>query len=140
MFLKEVAVNIQHYAVITSEEQCSKLRFIVPRCSQEVLPYTFREKEGLFNAHTHYGAIKVKQFSILTQTGLKGIDSRIMSLKFYKPRLTTRTLVVDFDFVVLYNHEPFLKVTTYISSCISTNICFGYKVILGTQFIDKNKK
>ena len=34
VFLREVAVNIQHYAVITSEEQCSKLRFIVARCSQ----------------------------------------------------------------------------------------------------------
>ena len=110
VFMKEVAVNIQHYAVITSEEQCSKLKFIVAKCSQEVLPYTFREKEGLFNAHTQYGVIKVKRFSIFTQTGPKGIDSRITSLKFYKPRRTTRTLVVDFDFVVLYNHEPFLKV------------------------------
>ena len=111
VFLKKVTVNIQHYAVVMSEEQCSKLRFIVAKCSQEVLPYMFREKEGLFNAHTQYGAIKVKQFSIFTQTGPKGIDSRITSLKFYKPRPTTRTLVVDFDFVVLYNHEPFLKVT-----------------------------
>ena len=82
MFLKEVAVNIQHYAVITSEEQCSKLRFIVAKCSQEVLPYTFREKEGLFNAHTQYGVIKVKRFSIFTQTGPKGIDSCITTLKF----------------------------------------------------------
>ena len=98
VFLKEVAVNIQHYAVITSEEQCSKLRFIIAKCSQEVLPYTFREKEGLFNAHTQYGVIKVKRFSIFTQTGPKGIDSRITSLKFYKPRPSTRTLVVDFDF------------------------------------------
>ena len=109
-FLKEVAVNIQHYAVITSEEQCSKFRFIVAKCSQEVLPYTFREKEGLFNAHTQYGAIKVKWFSIFAQTAPKGTDLRITSLKFYKPKPSTRTLVVDFDFVVLYNYEPFLKV------------------------------
>ena len=108
-------------------------------CSQEVLPYTFMEKEGLFNAHTQYGAIKVKRFSILTQTGPKGIDSRITSLKFYKPRPTTRTLVVDFDFVVLYNHEPFLKVTILVF-CMSTNICFGYEVILGTKVIDKKQK
>ena len=109
VFLKDVAVNIQHYAVIRSEEQCSKLRFIVAKCSQEV-PYTFREKEGLFNAHTQYGAIKVKHFSIFAETAPKGIDLRITSLKFYKPRPTTHTLLVDFDFVVLYNHEPFLMV------------------------------
>ena len=59
---------------------------------------------NLFNAHTQYSTIKVKRFSILTETGPKGIDSRITSLKFYKPRPTTHTLVVDFDFVVLYNH------------------------------------
>ena len=110
VFLKEVAVNIQHYAVITSEEQCSKFKFIIAKCSQEILPYTFREKEGLFNAHTQYGAIKVKRFSMFSLTGPKGIDSRITSLKFYKLRPSTRTLVVDFDFVVLFNHEPFLKV------------------------------
>ena len=131
-FLKEVAVNIQHYAVITSEEQCSKFRFIVAKCSQEVLPYRFREKDGLFNAHTQYGAIKVKQFSIFAQTAPKGTDLRITSLKFYKPRPSTHTLVVDFDFVVLYNHEPFLKVYTFIIVVILfTKICFGYKVIFG---------
>ena len=109
-FLKEVAVNIQHYAVITSEEQCSKFRFIVAKCSQEVLPYTFREKEGLFNAHTQYGAIKAKRFSMFAETAPKGTDLRITSLKFYKPKPNTCPLLVDFDFVVLYNHEPFLKV------------------------------
>ena len=112
-FLKEVTVNIQHYAVITSEEQCSKFRFIVAKCSQEVLPYTFREKEGLFSAHTQYGAIKLKRFSMIGETAPKGTDLRITSLKFYKPKPNTRPLLVDFDFVVLYHHEPFLKVYTY---------------------------
>ena len=110
VFLKEVAVNIQHYAVISSEDQYSKFKFIVANCSQGVLPYTFKEKEGLFNAHTQYGAIKVKHFSIFAQTGPAGTNLRTTSLKFYKPRPNTHTLCVDFDFVVLYNHEPFLKV------------------------------
>ena len=112
-FLKEVTVNIQHYAVITSKEQCSKFRFIVARCSQEVLPYTFREKEGLFNAHTQYGAIKVKRFSMFGETAPEGTDFRITSLKFYKPKPNTRPLLVDFDFVVFYNHELFLMVHNY---------------------------
>ena len=60
VFQKEVAVNIQHCAVITSEEQCFEFKFIVARCSQEELPYKFKEKDGLFNMHTQYGTIKVK--------------------------------------------------------------------------------
>ena len=113
VFLKEVTVNLQHYAVIRSEEQCSKFRFIVARCSQVVLPYTFREKEGLFNTHTQYGAIKVKRFSIFSQICSEGTDLRITSLKFYKPKPNTRPLLVDFDFVVFYNHELFLMVHNY---------------------------
>ena len=123
VFLKEVTVNIQHYAVITSEEQCSKFRFIVAKCSQEVLPYTFREKESLFNAHTRYGAIKVKQFSIFAQTAPEGTDLRITSLKFYKPQPNTCPLLVDFEFVVLYHHELFLKVHVIIS------IIFVHKIL-----------
>ena len=34
VFLKEVAVNIQHCAVIKNEEQCSTFRFIIAKCSQ----------------------------------------------------------------------------------------------------------
>ena len=48
-FLKEVTVNIEHCAVIKNEEQCSTFKFIVAKCSQEVLPYTFRERDGVFN-------------------------------------------------------------------------------------------
>ena len=131
VFLKEVTVNIQHYADIRSEEQCSKLRFIVARCSQEVLPYTFREKEGLFNAHTQYGAIKVKRFSIFSQVCLEGTDLRITSLKFYKPKPNTRPLLVDYDFVVLYHHELFLMVHNYYSiiNFLFTNNCFSSALV-----------
>ena len=108
VFLKKVAVNIQHFAVITSEEQCSKFRFVIAKCSQKELPYTFREREGSFNPHTQYGTIKLKQFSGVGQTGPKDTEFQLTSLKFYKPILGT--LKVDFVFVVVYNHEPFLKV------------------------------
>ena len=40
-------------------------------------------------------------------------DVRITTLKFYKMRPNTHTLYVDFDFVVLYHHEPFLEVCMY---------------------------
>ena len=63
VFLKEVGVNIQHCAVIRSKEECSKFRFIISKCSQKELPYRFREREGMFNPHTQYATIKLKQSS-----------------------------------------------------------------------------
>ena len=108
VFLKEVAVNIQHFAVITSEEQCSKLSFIIAKCSQKELPYTFREREGSFNPHTQYGAIKLKQFSLVGETSPEDTELRFTSLKFYKP--IPGTLKVDFIFVVVCSHEIFLEV------------------------------
>ena len=74
VFLKEVAVNIQHCAVIRSEEQCSKCKFIIAKCSQEILPYRFKEKEGVFNAHTQYATIKLKQFSLVGATSPEDTD------------------------------------------------------------------
>ena len=104
-----MAVNIQHFAVITSEEQCSKFSFIIARCSQKELPYTFREREGSFNPHTQYGAIKLKQFSLVGETSPEDTELRFTSLKFYKPMSSTLTMV-DYIFVVVYNHELFLEV------------------------------
>ena len=109
MFLKEVAVNIQHCAIITTEEQCSKFRFVVAKCSQKALPYTFKEKEGLFNVHTQYAAIKVKQFSLFAEIApVMGTKLCYTGLVFYKP--IPDTLRVDFVFVIVCNLEPHLKV------------------------------
>ena len=75
VFLKEVAVNIKHCAIVQSDDQCSQLKFIIAKCSQNELPYTFREREGLFNSHTQYGAIKLKQFSLLGETAPEDTDT-----------------------------------------------------------------
>ena len=42
------------------------------------------------------------------QTGPKGTEFLLTHLNFYKPILGT--LKVEFVFIVVYNHEPFLKV------------------------------
>ena len=108
VFLKKVAVNIQHCAVITTKEQCSKFRFVIAKCSQKVLPYTFKAREGLFNVHTLYAAIKVKQFSMFAEIAPKGTELCYTGLVFYKP--IPRALSVDFIFVIVCNLEPHLKV------------------------------
>ena len=120
LFLKTVAVNIQHCAVIRSEEQCSKCKFIIAKCSQEVLPYSFKEKEGLFNAHTQYATIKLKQFSLVGATGPEDTELRYMGLKFYKP--IPYTVRVDFIFVVIRNLEAELKVCALYNGCTCIQI------------------
>ena len=109
LFLKEVAVNIQHCAVIKNEEQCSTLKFIIAKCSQEVLPYRFKEREGLFNPHTQYGTIKLKQFSILGETAPVDAEKRCAAFMFYKEQIPD-PMVVNFHFVVVKDLKPYLQV------------------------------
>ena len=110
MFLKEVAVNIQHYADLKSEEQCSKCKFIIAKCSQKELPYTFKEKEGVFNSYTPYGTIKVKQFSLFGVTASKDQELRYSGYMLYKPFQNHTT---DFHFVVVPDHDLHLRVSIF---------------------------
>ena len=113
VFLKEVAVNIQHCAVIRSEEQCSNFKFIIAKCSQKELPYTFREKAGVFNSNTQYATIKLKQFSMTGATAPTDTETLCTALMFYKERILhtlNETKHVDFHFVVVKDLEPYLEV------------------------------
>ena len=109
IFLKEVAVNIQHCAVIKNEEQCRTLKFIIAKCSQEVLPYRFREREGVFNSHTQYGTIKCKKFSIFGETASADEKLHNTALMLYKQQ-TPSPLSVDFHLVVVMDLEPLHQV------------------------------
>ena len=129
LFLKEVAVNIQHCAVITSEEQCSEFKFVIAKCSQEKLPYKFKEKQGLFNQHTRYAAIKLKQFSLIGGDGPKNTELHYIGLTLYKPIGSRR---VNFIFVVVHNLELYLKVIniqlqTHASTCF--RVCFSIDLL-----------
>ena len=115
-------MNIQHCAVIRSEEECLKFRFIIAKCSQEKLPYKFREKEGVFNPHTQYATIKLKQFSMVGEVGPQGTEIRYTALKFYKQ--IPKTVSVEFKFVVVCNHEPILKVLTHVTFATNYSYCF----------------
>ena len=110
VFLKEVAVNIQHCAVSKNEEQCSKFRFIIAKCSQEVLPYRFKEQVGIFNSHTKYGTIKLKQFSVVGETAPADTETRCTAFMFYKEQARSPTLIAEFHFVVVEDLEPYLQV------------------------------
>ena len=104
-FLKEVAVNIQHSAVITSEEEQSKFKFIISKSSQ---PYQFREMEGSFNPATNYGTIMLKEFSTLGGVGPASTEINCNSLTFY--RTIPFTNVVDVHFVVIRKLDSLAEV------------------------------
>ena len=108
VFLEEVAVNIQHFADLKSEEQCSKCKFVIAKCSQKELPYTFKEKEGLFNPYTPYGTIKVKRFSLFGGTSPNDQELRYCGYMLYKP---FENQAADFHFVVVPDNNLHLRVS-----------------------------
>ena len=109
VFLKEVAVNIQHCAVIRSEEEGLKFMFIIAKCSQKELPYSFKVREGVFNTYTQYGTIRLKQFSILGEIAPAGTKTSYTALKFYK-HIPSITNIVDFIFAVVCNLDCLVEV------------------------------
>ena len=64
-FLKEVSVQIQHCARITSEEEASNYKMIVGKSSQERLPYTFQIRDGVFLPGSQLATISAKQFCFI---------------------------------------------------------------------------
>ena len=98
--LKHAAVNIQHCAVISSEEEATKFKFVVAKCSQEP-PYMFIERDGVFNAHTQYATIMRNRFSFLALIGYGGnVNKQYTTLKFYNP-VRNSLFDANFRFVVL---------------------------------------
>ena len=107
VFLKEVAVNIQHCAIIRLEKDTSNFRFIIGKCSQKELPYRFRKREGVFNACTQYATINLKQFSNVAVVAPHETEKLYVALKFYKE---VSNVCVDFIFTIVRYLGPVLKV------------------------------
>ena len=127
-FLKEVAINIRHFAVMMSEKQCSKFRFIVAECSQREPPYNFQKCEGLFAKHTQFTAIELKccPLTLVGAIGPENTEMRFMCHKFYKPRPGPGNLKVDLVFVVTYYHELFLEVHARLLDAILPIFCINF--------------
>ena len=119
VFVKEVAVNIQHCAVIRSDKETSKFRFIIGEISQKELPYRFQEREGVFNPHTQFATIKLKQFSLVGAVAPEGTELCYTTLQFYKQ--IPRTVNMELTFAIVCNLEPVLKVK-YMYLCIPLQV------------------
>ena len=63
-FTKPLTVEIQHCAVLSSDQKCSELSFISTKCTQKELPYVFKVRDGgVFSLHSSYGSLSLTQFS-----------------------------------------------------------------------------
>ena len=43
--MEYVSVNIQHSAVISTEKECSKLKYVITNCTQKKIPYRFKDRD-----------------------------------------------------------------------------------------------
>ena len=63
-FTKPLSVEIQHCAVLSSDQQSSELSFVSTKCTQKELPYVFKLRDGgVFSPHSSYGGLALTQFS-----------------------------------------------------------------------------
>ncbi len=99
-FRQQLTVEIQHCAKMTSS---TKLSFVRARCSEESLPYRFRQVQGggSFTEHSSYGSLEVTHFSGLAVTG-EDVERRYTASLYYLGSLPHER---DIHFVINWDDE-----------------------------------
>ena len=65
-FTKPLTLEIQHCAVLSSDQQCSQLAFVSTKCTQKELPYMFRMRDGgVFSHHSSYGSLSLSGVGVV---------------------------------------------------------------------------
>ena len=83
-FTWPVTLEIQHCALGEDEATLSNLRIVSARCSQNDLPYRFRQVDGgVFTRHSSYGSIQLSHFSGLAVTGRKSTPRSYCAHLYY---------------------------------------------------------
>ena len=98
-FSRDVTLYLQHCAMIESEAQCSRYKFVAGRCSQPNLPYKLVLREGgVFIPRTHEAYISVKQFSFYAVVcdDLEASKLFYIGQAFYQPVEGIYTWQVDY--------------------------------------------
>ncbi len=105
-FQQLLTVKIQHCAKMTSS---TKLSFVRAHCSQESLPYTFKQLEGRgsFTEHSSYGSLELNHFSGLAVTGEDGEPREYIASLYYQ-QCDLRTL--EIHFVITWDSEAHITV------------------------------
>ncbi len=118
-FRQQLTVEIQHCAKMTSS---TKLSFVRAHCSQERLPYTFKQVKGggSFTEHSSYGSLEVTHFSAHAIAAEGPVDLLyVASLYYFKPNLQT----IDIYFTISQDEE--------IHNTVSCQCMFLYVYIVG---------
>ncbi len=93
-FQQQLKVEIQQCAKMTSS---TKLSFVRAHCSQESLPYTFKQLEGRgsFTEHSSYGCLSVNHFSSYAITAEGDVDLPYVASLYYL-KADPRTVEIHF--------------------------------------------
>ena len=93
-FQHQLTVEIQHCAKMTSS---TKLSFVRAHCSQESLPYTFKQLEGRgsFTKHSSYGCLSVNHFSSFAIAAEGDVDLLYVASLYYL-KADPRTVEIHF--------------------------------------------
>ena len=105
-FTKLITLEIQHCA---RPENFSKLSFVRALCSQENLPYTFRQQGGgCFTSSSSYGVLELKGFSGLAVVQEGSQDREYIAKLFY---LNPTIFTYEIHLVMTWNVEAHLTVS-----------------------------
>ncbi len=105
-FQQQLTVEIQHCAKMTSS---TKLSFVRADCSQESLPYKFKQLKGRgsFTDHSSYGSLELNHFSGLAVTG-NDVEEREYIASLYYQQCDPPTL--EIHFVITWDSEAHITV------------------------------
>lgn len=63
-FTKPLTIEIQHSALLSSDQQCAQLTFISTKSTQTELPYMFKLQDGgVFSCYSSYGSLSLSHSS-----------------------------------------------------------------------------
>ena len=104
-FTKLMSLEIQHCA---KAEAVSKLSFVRAVCTQEKLPYTFKQLNQVISSSSSYCLIKLQHFSGLAITQEGSQDREYVASLYY---LNRSIFACDIHLVVTWNIEAHLTVS-----------------------------
>ena len=116
-FNRNVTLHLHHCAVIGSEAQCSRYKFLAGRCSQPDLPYLLKIREGgVFTPNSQEASISIKQFSIYgVATDDPEASNVYIGQAFYQPMQGIYGW--QFDYLITRDIPSLQEVRCHTASC-----------------------
>ena len=116
-YSQPVRLNLQHCALVESNDDISSLEFITAKCNQEKLPYHFKViSGGVFELNHSYGTIELSHFSGF------GIGSRRSKRKY-----SIRTYYIPYSSLTWLVH---ITITRNLKALLSVSAIICYYVVV----------